>query len=245
MRLAIIVVCALSASCLLDWSLREVPSEAGVDGGSDGPPTVFSCAGASFCTTFDEANALALWTDSFTAAGGELSLLNDGTAPSSPKVLFARRPSQSDGANHAYVTKIFKEPTTSASLELMIQPEKVEGNARACVAGIVFRDGLSDERILRLVVAPGDTFLQTKSPVASVPLGQALPAGVWTRVKLAVSVGGDLTVAFNGNQVFTRPVDPGWPSSTNTRIFAGLNFVEVPNNTPVIVRVDNVRADLR
>lgn len=234
-----------SASCLLDWSLREVPTEAGVDGGSDASSIVFSCTGASFCTTFDEANALALWTDSFTAPGGELSLLNDGTAPSSPKVLFTRRPAQSDGANHAYLTKIFKEPTESVSLELMVQPEKVEGNARACVAGIVFRDGLSDERIVRILLTPGDTVLQTKSPVVSIPVGQALPIGIWTRVKLSVSVGGNITLAFNGNQVLERPADSGWQLSTSTRIFAGLNFVELPNSAPVIVRVDNVRADLR
>ena len=71
---------------------------------------------------------------------------------------------------------------------------------------------------------------------------QTTPLGAWTNVRLSVTLGGNVTVEYNGQVVQQITTSAAWVAGT-TRVFVGINFLATPTTTPVSLHIDDVRLD--
>ncbi len=233
---------SLVSACRYDWP-EATTSGPSSDGGHDASSR-FDCTGALACDTFDDGPSLsAHWQDRFVAPGGELRIESSVSAPTSPSVLFALRPATTSPPGTAYVTTVATRSLRRASLTFKIRPEVVEAAKRACVAGIVFGDGGPDEHIARVMLGDGRAGLQVRGSVLQTyELTAAPPRGAWSTMTLSVEVAGRILVRLDDATVLDVPVDSSWASSSATRVFVGINFLETPTGG-MSFHFDDVRLD--
>ncbi|MDB4942415.1 MAG: hypothetical protein JWP97_1949 [Labilithrix sp.] len=243
------------AGCRLDWDLEPAPADTGTaaadaggiadaaeepverDAGEGGAP--LSCVGALLCTTFDDGLVSPPFDQTFTSPGGSLRVTPAGAAPHDGMLSVAVPVKASAPSNSYAQSALFTQKLTSAALAFDVLPVHIASGARTCIAGINFNDGAAGERIVRLLVGPGGTELQDRGG-ANYDVGATLP-GRWSRVTLAVTVDGHVTVTFDGVTIIDVTL-PAIGTSSATRAFLGINFV-APVTNAYEFGFDNVRLD--
>jgi len=230
---AIVLFAALGA-CSYDWSFP--------DGG-----TSFTCDGGLFCDTFEE-TSLGLWDDTKISPGGTLAIDPVQSAPTPTRALLASHAPAASPPSGAYAEKTVKK-LTSATLAFAIRPDAFDGTSDVCVAGIIFveagADGGTTDHLARLRVGKtGSTLEEEPMPgnITQHPFSQAPAVGAWTNVKLSVTLGGSITVEYDGAVVQQIAMSAGWVAGT-TRVFVGINFLNTPTTNPVSLHIDDVRLD--
>jgi hypothetical protein len=231
----VVVLCAALAAlaCSYDWDFPDA-----------GP---FTCDGGLFCDTFEEPS-LGLWDDTKISSGGTLTIEPLQGAPTPTRALLASHAPVSGPPSTAYAEKTVGK-LTSATLSFAIHPDAFDDAGDVCVAGIIFveagSDGGTTDHLARLRVGKTASNLEEEAmPNTIVPhkFAQTTPVGTWTNVRLSVTLGGNVTVEYNGQVVQQIATNAAWVAGT-TRVFVGINFLETPTTSAVSLHIDDVRLD--
>jgi hypothetical protein len=262
---AIALALALIASaCVYDWELA--PTDAGApdaaEADANSPSTtpdanapdvgVFSCDGAFLCDDFEQGALNKQWTKSYVGDGGALTF---GSAPGTAngtKILIAAReakPAEVLTSAWAWTTHPTAVAMGHVSLAFRIRPVTIATVGTVCVAGIVFNDESGKDHVVRLLIGKNRAEVQEKTapgntPYTTHPASGAPQVGEWSSVRFEVLADKKVALWLNGTNVMqtSETLDTSWTASTNTKIFAGIQFVSADNLEATTIQFDDVRA---